>query len=92
MVYIELVECGLDRDKWIKVLSETGRDVRVVDASNRNALHWAADEGNAAAVVMLVESGLDVNSQDNELMTPLHYAALCGHREVNTLGESVHTV
>ena len=70
-------------EKWLKRLNETGRDVNDLDSSDRNALHWAADEGNVDALEVLVQSGIDVNSQDNEQMTPLHYAALCGHHEVN---------
>ena len=46
------------------------------------SIFLAADAGNIGAVKKHLASGEDVNSQDPELATPLHYAASGGHKEV----------
>lgn len=33
-------------------------------------------------VQLLLEHGADVNIQDNDLWTPLHVAAACGHKNI----------
>ncbi len=38
-----------------------------------NLLHWACDRGNLEVVKLLVERGADVNIQDTDKQTPLHY-------------------
>ena len=49
------------------------------------SIFLAADAGNIGAVKKHLASGEDVNAQDPELATPLHYAALKGHKEVAEL-------
>ncbi len=46
------------------------------------SIFLAADAGNIGAVKKHLASGENVNSQDPELATPLHYAASGGHKEV----------
>ena len=36
-------------------------------------LHWACDRGHLDVVKFLVNRGADVNIQDPDLQTPLHY-------------------
>ena len=49
------------------------------------SIFLAADAGNIGAIKKHLASGEDVNAQDPELATPLHYAALKGHKEVAEL-------
>ena len=53
------------------------------DWLERERLHTAAEDGDLAAVKMMVSEGRDVNAKDSDLaMTPLHYAAAAGHLDV----------
>lgn len=79
---MELKSCGMHLEKWRAWLGEVGIRPDVVDDEGRSALHWAADEGNVDAIDILIAAGLEVDGQDTDGMTPLHYAALCGHRQV----------
>lgn len=36
-------------------------------------LHWACDRGHLDVVKFLVNRGADINIQDPDLQTPLHY-------------------
>ena len=78
-----LVASDMDGDRWKEALKAEGRQIDVVDDELRSVLHWAADGGHVDAVRTLLQMQIvDVNGQDNEQMTPLHYAALCEHQEV----------
>ena len=46
------------------------------------SIHDAAYDGNIEAVKQHIAAGTDVNAQDDEDMTPLHYATNEGHKEV----------
>jgi len=46
------------------------------------ALHWSCDRGNIEIVKVLLKSKANINEQDNELQTPLHYATVCEHVDV----------
>ena len=48
----------------------------------KSALHYACEEGKTNAVAALLESGPDIDLQDNEGHTPLHKAAVRGHLAV----------
>lgn len=53
------------------------------DWFEREQLHFAAGDGDLAAVQTLLADGWDVNAFDEDLaMTPLHYAAAGGHVDV----------
>ncbi|XP_064395739.1 uncharacterized protein LOC135342805 [Halichondria panicea] len=45
-------------------------------------LHWACDRGNLNMVKLLVKRGADVNIEDTDNQTPLHYAVSCDHHAV----------
>ncbi|CAB4031255.1 acyl- -binding domain-containing 6-like, partial [Paramuricea clavata] len=40
-------------------------------------LHWACDKGYQDIVEYLIKTKCDINSQDSEGQTPLHYAVIC---------------
>ena len=49
----------------------------------RERLHFAASDGDLAAVKALIADGYDVNATDSDLrLTPLHYAARDEHLDV----------
>ena len=39
-------------------------------------LHWACDRGHLDVVKFLINRGADVNVQDGDLQTPLHYGKI----------------
>lgn len=47
----------------------------ITDRLQRTALHYAAVGGDVAAIVSLLDKGLDPNSADANGWTPLHFAA-----------------
>ncbi|CAO3566328.1 unnamed protein product [Mortierella alpina] len=56
-------------------------------------LHWACDRGSLDKVKLLVETvNTDVNAQDAEGLTPLHYACLSGWPEVADYLKSLPSV
>uniref|UniRef100_A0A3Q1CX63 SOWAHA-C winged helix-turn-helix domain-containing protein n=1 Tax=Amphiprion ocellaris TaxID=80972 RepID=A0A3Q1CX63_AMPOC len=46
------------------------------------ALHWAAKHGNEDMATLVVNAGADVNTKSVSGYTPLHIAALHGHRHI----------
>uniref|UniRef100_A0A8D3BWH7 SOWAHA-C winged helix-turn-helix domain-containing protein n=1 Tax=Scophthalmus maximus TaxID=52904 RepID=A0A8D3BWH7_SCOMX len=46
------------------------------------ALHWAAKHGNGDMATLVVNAGADVNTKSVSGYTPLHIAALHGHRHI----------
>ncbi|XP_071333417.1 ankyrin repeat domain-containing protein SOWAHC [Trachinotus anak] len=46
------------------------------------ALHWAAKHGNQDMAALVVNAGADVNTKSVSGYTPLHIAALHGHRHI----------
>lgn len=58
-------------------------NVDQVDESEMTGLMWACDRGNLPIVKYLIEDlGADVNKQDGEGQTCLHYAVSCEHIEL----------
>jgi ankyrin repeat protein len=48
-------------------------------------LHWVADRGHIEVARYLLSLKCDVNAQDLEGNTPLHYAAISGHESMIAL-------
>ncbi|XP_069683092.1 uncharacterized protein [Periplaneta americana] len=65
------------------------------DSINGTALAWAASEGRLQTVRMLVEKGVNINTQDLYGDSPLFYALFKGHVDVVKLllqkGGDIHT-
>ena len=43
--------------------------------------HWAAAQGNAAVLAVLIDGGADLDARDESERTALHYTAARGHTE-----------
>ncbi|RXK35073.1 palmitoyltransferase AKR1 [Tremella mesenterica] len=50
------------------------------DSDGHTALMWAAYQGDAISVDLLIRHGASVNTRDNAGMTPLHWAAVKGSK------------
>lgn len=48
------------------------------DPEGHTALMWAAYQGDAISVEMLLLHGANVHARDNSRLTPLHWAVVCG--------------
>jgi ankyrin repeat protein len=75
------------RDQYVlaeMILKALGEDfMNICERNEEFPLHWAAIEGKRWVVEMILKiSGVDVNCEDNSLMTPLHLAAMEGQSEV----------
>ncbi|XP_070695233.1 ankyrin repeat domain-containing protein SOWAHC [Pempheris klunzingeri] len=49
---------------------------------SETALHWAAKHGNEGMATLVANAGADVNTKSVSGYTPLHIAALHGHRHI----------
>jgi ankyrin repeat protein len=71
------------------------KQTKALDEDGRSDLHYAARDGDLAAVEKLVSRGADVNLQDTHGWTPLHFAAQARSRDVTSYllaqGASVDT-
>jgi ankyrin repeat protein len=66
----------------VKLLIETGADVNAVEPyKGQTALMWAASEGNAAALDVLLTHGADVKAKSKSGFTPLLFAVRNDRRE-----------
>ena len=70
------ITCALGFDKPLEMMLEKYPDcVSVKDGFDRTPLHWAARNGRASTVEILVANGADVNARDKIGCTPLWHAA-----------------
>ena len=60
------------------------KQTKALDQDGRSDLHYAARDGDLAAVQKFVSQGADVNLQDKHGWTPLHCAAQALSKEVTT--------
>jgi len=62
-----------DNEKVIGDLLQKGADVNITDPTGRNALLVSVDSHQKEYIKLLVSNGIDINSQDNDGNTALHY-------------------
>lgn len=56
-------------------------DVNVPDPNGRTALHWAAYQGDALSVDVLLKFKASVRSVDSQGFTPMHWALIRGQKD-----------
>lgn len=61
---------------------DAGEPIDKRDDSGCTALHFAADRGSMEAARLLISAGADINAQDADGQTPMHYACITENREV----------
>ncbi|XP_069120009.1 acyl-CoA-binding domain-containing protein 6-like isoform X1 [Argopecten irradians] len=59
-----------------------GNEVNIADESGMTLLHWACDRGLSEMVEVLIKLKADINAQDLEQQTPLHFAVCCEQEDV----------
>uniref|UniRef100_A0A8C4E9G1 Myosin XVI n=1 Tax=Dicentrarchus labrax TaxID=13489 RepID=A0A8C4E9G1_DICLA len=69
-------------DKEVLRLLKDGADPNTPISSGGSLLHLCARHDNVFAAELLIERGLNVNLQDEDLWTPLHVACVCDHADV----------
>ncbi|CAJ1079539.1 unconventional myosin-XVI isoform X2 [Xyrichtys novacula] len=69
-------------DKEVMRLLKEGADPNIHTASGGSLLHLCARHDNVFAAELLIERGLNVNLQDEDLWTALHVACVCDHADV----------
>uniref|UniRef100_UPI0037E96B2C unconventional myosin-XVI n=1 Tax=Semicossyphus pulcher TaxID=241346 RepID=UPI0037E96B2C len=69
-------------DKEVMRLLKEGADPNTPIASGGSLLHLCARHDNVFAAELLIERGLNVNLQDEDLWTALHVACVCDHADV----------
>ncbi|KAM9347628.1 unconventional myosin-XVI [Symphorus nematophorus] len=69
-------------DKEVLRLLKEGADPNTPTSSGGTLLHLCARHDNVFAAELLIERGLNVNLQDEDLWTALHVACVCDHADV----------
>ncbi|XP_051565407.1 unconventional myosin-XVI-like isoform X1 [Myxocyprinus asiaticus] len=69
-------------DKEVLKLLKEGADLNTVISSGGSLLHLCARHDNVFAAEVLIEKGLNVNQQDEDLWTALHVACACDHADM----------
>ncbi|XP_028249307.1 unconventional myosin-XVI isoform X2 [Parambassis ranga] len=69
-------------DKEVLRLLKEGADPNTPTSSGGSLLHLCARHDNVFAAELLIERGLNVNLQDEDLWTALHVACVCDHADV----------
>lgn len=71
-----------DVDNFLKHLTTPIDDINDLDEAGLGLIHWAADRNQLDVLrILLGLPGLNINLQDSEGQTALHYAASCGHKD-----------
>ncbi|XP_016528594.1 unconventional myosin-XVI isoform X1 [Poecilia formosa] len=69
-------------DKEVLRLLKDGVDPNTATSSGGSLLHLCARHDNVFAAELLIERGLNVNQQDEDLWTALHVACVCDHADM----------
>ncbi|MEE6470717.1 hypothetical protein FKM82_009041 [Ascaphus truei] len=69
-------------DKEVLQLLKDGADPHTVVTSGGCLLHLCARYDNAFAAEILIDRGVNVNHQDEELWTPMHVACACDNPDI----------
>ncbi|XP_049583907.1 unconventional myosin-XVI isoform X1 [Syngnathus scovelli] len=69
-------------DKEVLRLLKEGADPNAPISSGGSLLHLCARHDNVLAAEVLIERGLNVNLQDEDLWTALHVACVCDHADM----------
>uniref|UniRef100_G3NH78 Myosin XVI n=1 Tax=Gasterosteus aculeatus aculeatus TaxID=481459 RepID=G3NH78_GASAC len=69
-------------DREVLRLLKEGADLNAPTSSGGSLLHLCARHGNVFAAELLIERGLSVDLQDEDLWTALHVACVCDHADV----------
>ena len=65
-----------DKYELIKSAIDSGAPVDLPDANGVRPLHLAAVQQNRKVINLLIQKKAEINSRDNNFMTPLHYAVV----------------
>ncbi|TNN63603.1 Unconventional myosin-XVI [Liparis tanakae] len=71
----------LEETGVLRLLKE-GADPNTPMSSGGSLLHLCARHDNVFAAELLIDRGLNVNLQDEDLWTALHVACVCDHADV----------
>ncbi|CAL9690096.1 unnamed protein product [Knipowitschia caucasica] len=69
-------------DKDVLRLLKEGADINTTTASGGTLLHLCARHDNVFAAELLIERGLNVNLQDDDMWSALHVACVCDHADM----------
>ncbi|KAK7488492.1 hypothetical protein BaRGS_00020277 [Batillaria attramentaria] len=74
------------RERILNLLLEHGGDPDQFDMSDhmwlRHPIHWASSNGHLECLKLLLDKGVDINSQDSDERTALHWAATYGRANI----------
>lgn len=84
--FVPIVEAAIaNKTDCAQVLLRAGANVNGSDASGRNALHWAVDNGNYELTKLLLEHKADVNSYTSGGQPVLTYPILRRHHKLKNI-------
>ena len=65
-----------DKQNAFDILIQNGADPSLEDIDESSLIHSAAESGNTSIIIKLLSPGLDVDSRNNDGVTPLMTAAI----------------
>uniref|UniRef100_UPI0009B4ADF4 unconventional myosin-XVI n=1 Tax=Monopterus albus TaxID=43700 RepID=UPI0009B4ADF4 len=82
--HVDVIQDAIIRhdDKEVLHLLKEGADPNTPISSGGSLLHLCARHDNVFAAELLIERGLNVNLQDEDLWTALHVACVCDHADM----------
>lgn len=77
---IFISQCG--EEPYLSIIAQYNKYIGVTDHKGDTLLHFAVIHDNVVAVKLLLEKGIDINTQNAYGNTPLHYAYAYGTSEI----------